>query len=131
LRIRFDAREIQLLKGAEQLRGASLAQTPRPDVLRTALSLAKASHKLANSTPGASVSLEESELGLLVDALKFASKEVQQASRTQDGQASARRDGVLSAFPELIEKGLWRSFGLVREIDALAQRLEAALASTR
>jgi hypothetical protein len=131
LRLRFDARELQLLKGAEQLHGVSLAQTPRPDVLRSALNLAKAGHKLGNSAPGASVSLEESELGLLVDALKFASKEVQLASRTQDGQPSPRRDGVLQAFPELVEKGLWRSFGLVREIDALAHRLQAALNPTR
>jgi hypothetical protein len=131
LRVRFDAREIQLLKGAEQLRGVSLAQTPRPDVLRTALNLAKAGHKLASSPAGASVSLEESELGLLVDALRFASKEVQLASRTDNGQASPRRDEVLKAFPELLEKGLWRSFGLVRELDALALRLDAALNPTR
>ena len=42
MRLRCDERELILLRGAEQLRGMSLAHTPRTDQLRSALSLAKA-----------------------------------------------------------------------------------------
>lgn len=125
LRLRFDARELELLKGAEELRGASLARTPRPEVLRTALSLAKAGHKLSVATPAASVVLDETELGLLVEAARFASQEVQWAAR-QEADAQ-RRDSILAAFPELVQKGTWRAFGLGRELEALATRLTTAL----
>lgn len=127
MRLRFDQRELELMRGAEQLRGATLARAPRPDLLRLALSLARAGHKLATAAPGASLSLEEGELGLLLEAVRLASQDVQQAARTQDGQAAERREAVLAAFPELAEKGLWRSFGLSRELDLVAARLETAL----
>jgi hypothetical protein len=127
LRLRFDERELALLKSAEQLRGTSFAHTPRPDVLRTALSLAKAGHKIGSAVPGASVTLEEGELALLIEAARFASQEVQWATRMQNGGDTARQDAVLAAFPELIEKGVWRSFGLHRELEAIAARLQAAL----
>jgi hypothetical protein len=129
LRLRFDDRELFLLKGAEQIRGVSLAHTPRPDVLRTALNLAKAGHKLAQATPGASISLGESEVVLLLEAARFATDEVQWAARANDGPDSPRRDAVLNAYPELVDKGVWRSFGLARELEALAVRLQTALAS--
>jgi hypothetical protein len=127
LRLRFDARELELLKAAEQLRGGSLAHTARPDVLRTALSLARAGHKVGSATAGMSVSLEEGELRLLVEAVRFASQEVQHAARVDNRQADSRQAQVMAAFPELTQKGMWRSFGLVRELDALAARLGAAL----
>jgi hypothetical protein len=127
LRLRFDDRELVLLKGAEQLRGTAFAHTPRPDTLRTALSLAKAGHKIGRATPGASVSLEEGELTLLIEAARFAGQEVQWATRMQNGQDTARQNAVLTAFPELVEKGVWRSFGLHRELEAIAARLRAAL----
>jgi hypothetical protein len=130
LRLRFDERELVLLKGAERLRGTMLAHTARPDVLRRALSLAKAGHKIGVASPGSSISLEEGELALLLEALRFAGQEVQWAthvSNGQEGQARARRDAVMSAFPELVEKGVWRTFGLTREIEALAARLQALL----
>ena len=129
LRLRFDQREIELIRGAEHLRGTSLARTPRPDVLRTALSLAKAGQKLGSATPGASVSLEEGELGLLLEALHFAAQEVQWAARSDNGQDGARRDAALASFPELVQKGVWRSFGLVRELESVATRLQQALKS--
>ena len=125
LRLRFDARELELLKGAEELRGANLARTPRPEVLRTALSLAKAGQKLKSARPGSSVVLEESELGLLVEAVRFAMQEVPLAARTDSDER--RRDAVLAAFPELVQKGTWRAFGLGRELDTLATRLDGAL----
>lgn len=130
LRLRFDERELELLRGGEQVRGAALANTPRPEVLRTALTLAKAGRKLGSARVGGLVSLDEGELGLLVAALRFASEEVQWAARQQNGASDgsgARFDAVMAAFPELPEKGLWRSFGLIRELDALAVRLDAAL----
>jgi len=127
LRLRFDARELELLRGAEHLRGVALAHTARPDVLRTALTLAKTGHKLSVAAPGSSISLEEAEVGLLLDALRFGTEEVQHAAREQGGADATRRDGVMSAFPELAQKGLWRSFGLVRELEALAARLQEAL----
>jgi hypothetical protein len=129
LRLRFEQRELELIKGAEQLRGASLARTPRPEVLRNALSLAKAGQKVGAAAPGASISLEEQELGLLIDALRFASSEVQFAARVDDGTEADRHDAVMRAFPELVEKGVWRSFGLVRELDGLAARLSSAVNS--
>jgi hypothetical protein len=127
LRVRFDERELELLKGAEQLRGSAYAHTARPEVLRTALSLARAGHKIGAASAGNSVSLEEGELQLLVEALRFASQEVQWVTRAQNGQDDTRSDAVLGAFPELIQKGVWRSFGLVRELEALTARLGSAL----
>ena len=127
LRLRFDQRELELLRGAEQLRGTALARTTRPGVLRTALSLAKAGHKVRAATASGSVSLEETELALLLEALRFAVQEVPWAARVQGEDDAARRNAIMTAFPELVEKGAWRSFGLVRELDALAARLKAAL----
>ena len=127
LRLRFDQRELELLKGAEQLRGRAMARTPRPDVLRTALNLAKAGHKVGSAVPGGAISLDEGELKLLLEALRFASQEVPWVARPDSGQDAARRATVISAFPELEQKGMWRSFGLSRELDALAARLATAL----
>ena len=130
LRLRFDERELELLRGGERVRGAALATRTRPEVLRTALTLAKAGRTLGSARAGSLVSLDESEVGLFVEALRFASEEVQWAARQQNGNAHdsrSRLDVVMAAFPELPEKGLWRSFGLVRELDALAIRLECAL----
>ena len=133
LRLRFDQRELELLRGAEQVRGAAFAHTARPDVLRTALSLAKAGHKLATASPGTSETLEESELVLLLEAVRFATQEVQWATRSHDGQHGAdasRYEVVTAGFPELVQKGAWRSFGLARELEAAAARLSAALTAT-
>ncbi len=127
LRLRFDERELELLRGAERLRGVAMARTPRPELLRRALSLAKAGQKVGRTSPGGSVSLEQGELGLLLDALQFAAQEVPWAARRDDGTDPERRHAVLEAYPELVEKGAWRSFGLAREIEALAARLGAAL----
>ncbi len=129
LRLRFEQRELALLKGAEQLRGAALARTARPQVLRTALNLAKAGRKLGVAAPGSSVILEQSELGLLLEALRFAIDEVRWATRAQEDQDTRRRALVLSAFPELADGGAWRSFGLTRELEALTTRLQTALNS--
>ena len=127
LRLRFDARELELLRSAEQLRGQALAHTARPEVLRTALTLAKTGHKLGVAGPGSSISLDETEVQLLHEALRFAMQEVQYAAHQQVDQDAARRDAVLSTFPELAQKGLWRSFGLIRELEAVAARLHGAL----
>ena len=130
LRLRFDERELGLLKGSEQVRGAAFAQTTRPEVLRTALSLAKAGRKLGHAHAGSLLSLDEAEVALLVEALHFASAEVQWAARLQNGAADgsgARYNAVMAAFPELVQKGVWRSFGLIRELDGLALRLHSAL----
>lgn len=129
LRLRFDGRERELLRGAEQVRGAALAQSTRPGGLRSALTLAKAGRKLGLAGPGVSVSLEESEVGLLLEALRFATDEVRQTARVEDGQDAARRETVMAAFPELVQKGTWRSFGLIRELEALANRLSSALST--
>jgi len=129
LRLRFDQRELALLRAAEQVRGAALAHTPRPDDLRTGLSLARAGHKLAAAAPGASVSLEESEVNLLLAALRYTTDAVQRASRAPDGLGARQREAVSAAFPELVDLGGWRSFGLSRELEALAARLQTALRS--
>jgi len=131
LRLRFEERELLLLRGAEQSRGAALARKPRPDVLRSALNLAKVGRKLAAASPGASVVLDEAEVGLLVEALRFAQEDVMWATRVQDGQDAPRRDAVMAAFPELAERGGWRSFGLTRELQAVGARLQGALNAER
>jgi hypothetical protein len=125
LRLRFDERELQLLRGAERVRGAAMAQTGRSDSLRAALTLAKVGQKLGHSAPGASVVLDETELDLLLEAVRFAVPQVQAAARPDD--AVAHRDSVTGAFPELVDKGAWRAFGLTRELETLAARLSSAL----
>jgi hypothetical protein len=129
LRIRFDEREQALLKGAEQIRGAAYAATPRPDVLRTALNLARAGHKVAQAHAGASISLDEPELRLILDAVRFSTDEVRWASRQPEDDRSPRRATVLQAYPELVERGAWRGFGLGRELEELSARLATALNS--
>jgi hypothetical protein len=129
LRLRFDQRELALLRAAEQVRGVALALTPRPDDLRTALSLARAGHKVAAAAPGASVSLDENEVNLLLAAVRYTTDEVQRASRAENDQHPRQRDTVAAAFPELTELGGWRSFGLTRELEVLAARLQTALSS--
>jgi hypothetical protein len=129
LRLRFDERELALLHGAERVRGTALATRGGPDSLRPALSLAKAGHKISRAGPGSSISLEEGELRLLLEAVRFATDEVHWvtgpgASAADDEQ---RRTVILEAFPELVERGLWRSFGLTRDLETLAERLTAAL----
>jgi hypothetical protein len=129
LRLRFEERELVLLRGAEQVRGVALAQQGRPDVLRSALGLAKAGQKLRHAVAGPSLIFDENELRLLIEAVRFAHAEVQWAARQQAASADGRAQVVLAAFPELAERGLWRSFGLTRELDEVAQRLERALRS--
>ena len=124
MRLRFDARELELLRGAEQLRGAAIARSSGRDELRTALQLAKAGQKVGRSAAGASVSLDESELALLVEALRFSAREVPAVGHLE----AARRDAIVAAFPELGESS-WRSFALGRELEAVAARLAAALES--
>jgi hypothetical protein len=98
-------------------------------VLRTALNLAKAGHKIGVAAPGSSVSLEETEVGLLLEAVRFATDEVRWATRAQEDTDVRRRDAVLAAFPELVDRGVWRSFGLSRELETVAARLQTALNS--
>jgi len=117
LRLRFEERELTLLKAPSSLRGVALAQNARPQVLRTALNLAKAGHKLGVAAPGASVSLEETRWGCLLAAVRFATDEVRWATRAQEDHDARRRDAVLTAFPELVDRGVWRSFGLSRELE--------------
>jgi hypothetical protein len=133
LRLRFDERELSLLRGAEQVRGASLAHNPRPEVLRSALALARTGHKLAHAAPRVTVSLEEPEVRLLIEALRFAIHEVHwvgdQSHADEVAAAADRRATVLRSFPELTERGLWRTFGVCRELDALGSRLQRAVSS--
>ncbi len=129
LRVRFDDRELALLRAAERVRGAALAHQPRPQGLRSALALAKAGHKLRSAGAGVSLSFDQTELQLLVEALRFAHAEIRQAAGADAHADEQRRATVLQAFPELVERGLWRSFGLLRELEQLSQRLEAALRS--
>jgi hypothetical protein len=133
LRLRFDDRDLNLLRGAEHVRGAALAHHPRPDELRDALSLSRSGSKLAHASPGASVNLEENEVKLLVQAIRFATSEVHwlsdQANQARAANQAERQASVLTSFPELTERGLWRSFGLCRDLERLADRLQHALSS--
>jgi hypothetical protein len=123
--LRFEDRELTLLRGAERLYGTGLTRDARPEQLRQALNLSRAGQKLGHASAGASISFEESEVGLLVSALRYAHDEIGWASRSNDPD-QARREAVLVAYPELADQG-WRSFALNREIDALATRLQGAL----
>jgi hypothetical protein len=129
LRLRFDGRDLSLLRGAEQVRGAALAHHARPEELRDALTLSRAGSKLAHASPGASVNLEESEVKLLVAAIHFATSEVHWVSdqANQARPSGERQASVLTSFPELTERGLWRSYGLCRDLENLAARLQHAL----
>ncbi len=129
LRLRFEDRELVLLRGSEKVRGAALARNGRPDELRGALALAKAGQRLRSAVAGPSLVFEEGELRMLVDAVRFANAEVHFASGQHPEDGNGRVQAVLNAFPELVERGLWRSFGLTRELEELAQRLELALRS--
>jgi hypothetical protein len=130
LRLRFEERDLALLRGSERVRGAALAQQARPSVLREAINLAKLGSKLARITPGASVTLEEPEVNLLVEAVRFATGELQWAAGTRDAEDSPRRQAVLDAFTELSAQGMWRSFGVIRDLEALADRLRQALTAS-
>ncbi|MBV9173478.1 MAG: hypothetical protein JOZ81_25730 [Chloroflexi bacterium] len=127
MRLRFEERELELLRGSEQLRGARLAQNGRPDGLRTALTLAKAGNKLRRASAGALISLDENELDLLLEAVRLAVDEVPWATNPAAEADPARRDSVFAAFPELVEKGLWRGFAVTRDLQAVAERLRLAL----
>jgi len=126
LRLRFDQRELELLGGAERLRGAAIARAGGRDELRTALQLAKAGQKVGRSTAGGTVSLDEAELSVLVDALRYAAREVPDAARAVESDGP-RREAAFAAFPELADRGGWRSFGLARELETVAARLASAL----
>jgi hypothetical protein len=130
LRLRFDARELVLLRASEQVRGAALANMPRPDVLRSALSLARAGHKLGAAVPGQSLSLDEAEVRLLVTAVQFSNDELQWAFRSQADADPRRRSAVMEAFTELADRGAYRSYGVARELEALVVRLQTALGSS-
>lgn len=125
LRLRFEERELELLRAAEKVRGAVLARDGRPAELRGALRLAKVGQKVTRAAPGAIVVLDENELALLLEAVRDAIPRVQAAVRPS--AEDVERNAVMGAFPELVEKGSWRAFGLTRELEALIARLEAAL----
>src|SRR5438105_3622833 len=133
MRMRFEPGELALLHSAEQLRGTQLARGPaRPDALRAALALAKAGRKLTSAGPGAAVSLDESEVRLLREAVEMAGVEVHWLSQTGEHEdpeprTAQRQQAVRQAFPELVERGLWRAFGVCRELETLGRRLDAAL----
>jgi hypothetical protein len=91
--------------------------------------VAKAGQKLRYAAAGPSLVFEEPELRMLLEAVRFAHDEVQWAGGQRDAAGDGRIQAILNAFPELVERGLWRSFGLTRELDELAQRLDAALRS--
>jgi len=130
LRLRFSDRELALLRGAEKVRGAALAAHSRPDLLRSALLLAKAGHKIGHAAPAAALVFDESELSLLLEAVRFANDEVHWATGPGAADAdAARQQSIFQAFPELVERGLWRSFALTRDLEALRDRLHAALAT--
>jgi hypothetical protein len=129
LRLRFDERELVLLRGSEHLRGLALAREAKPQDLRSALNLARAGQKLGRVAAGNPVVLEEPEVGLLVEALSFARTELQWAMRAGSAEDGQRRGAVVASFPELGEKDAWRSFGIAREMEALSGRLQTALAN--
>lgn len=130
MRFRFEEEEIGILRAAERLRGSYLSRSTRPDALRGAITLARAGQKLVGVGPDTLVTLAETEAQLLAETARFAAAEVrwlaEQADRPLDRQSAARRDAVGEAFPDLLERGAWRAFGLSRALDAVAARLEGA-----
>lgn len=128
MRLRFDDRELNLLRGAESVRGAGLAHAGKPAELRAALNLAKLGRKLTGAIPGAIVSLEEGELTLVIEALDFTFAELHEVARLGENDYSPRHEAIQQAFPEL-RGGAWRTFGITRELETLRGRLRQALES--
>jgi hypothetical protein len=127
LRIRFDERELTLLKGAEHARGASLAHNPRPDMLRTALALSKAGQKLRHASPGASLTFEGPERQLLLEAVRLANGEIHWAIAQRDSGAVDRKQ-TSGRLPGLVERGVAQLWPDARA-GRLIQRLDVALRS--
>lgn len=128
LRLRFDERELALLRGAESIRGAGLAQDGRPAMLRVALNLARLGRKLSGATAGAVVSLEDSEIKLALEALDYAVAELPAVAHADESASTPSVRAALESFPEL-RGSTWRSFGLTREIETIRDRLRQALES--
>jgi hypothetical protein len=123
LRLRLGAEELALLRSAEQLHGAVLAERARPDTLRDALALARVGKKLGAAAPDDVLVLSEQETALLLEAIRSAMREIQRASAAGPDARSAM---VTRAFPELGER-MWRAYAVTRELDALQSRLAAAV----
>lgn len=70
LHVRFNTAELRLLREAERHYGARLADADRPEALREALSLARTGGRVRGLLPGESVSLDVSDLLLLVAATR-------------------------------------------------------------
>jgi len=127
LRLRFEDPQLGLLRSAEQLYGALLARGVKRDTLRDALALAKLGKRLAAATAGEMLVLSESEVKLLVVALRASLAEIHAVSALgAGGDASERAARLREAFPELSDR-MWRAFGVSRELEALTRQIEAAV----
>ena len=133
LRLRFDEDELKLLRASERLWGAALARRARPDALREAMALARAGHKVGQAGPDTTATLAESDVQLLAQAVRYAAEEVrwlgEHADQLADRKAIERQGYLGVAFPELVERGGWRGFGLRRGLESLSERLSSALAA--
>jgi hypothetical protein len=131
LRLRFDEDELALLQASERLWGSALAREARPQSLRSALALAKAARKLIGAKAGSMVSLEEPELQLVTDSVRYAAEELrwqaEEGAAAQDRGSAGRREAIAATFPDLAELGSWRGVGLKRAMDTLANRLDGSL----
>lgn len=139
LRLRFDEDELALLRAAEHLRGGELARIGRADSLRDALALARVSRKVTGAEPGSLTTLSETELQLLVAAVRFAATEVHWLGEKAEQEVAIaagprerqllehRREALASAFPNLGKRGSWRGSGLHQALEGLAARMDEAL----
>lgn len=134
MRFRFDEDELSLVRAAEQLRGAALAREGRPASLREALTLARLGARVRKLSPGEQVVLSEADSQLLLSAVRFAADEVRWLgevleSTTEPGSirdrqaAEGRRQALRAVFPDLVQRGSWRGYGLRRALEGLASRL--------
>jgi hypothetical protein len=127
LRLRFDADELALLRSAEQLEGLILADRARPDTLRDALGLARVGKKLAAAGAGELIALSEHETRLLQTAIQASIAEIQWfGTDGTDAASPSRAARARRAFPALAEQP-WRAFAVGRALQALRQRIAAAL----
>lgn len=118
LSFRFDANELRYLRGAEQVWGAYLAARLQPEDLPTAIALAKAGRKVAQSGPGLMLQMPENELRALLSAVRYSADYWDGAPESDGPAAEVQRFFTGSAG----ESGTTRP-GLC----ALAERLSGAL----
>lgn len=131
IRLRLSPEEVALLKGAEAVYGDTLSRKAHPGALREALTLMKATRKVADSG-GAAVALGEAEAVILAAAVRHTQQSLERYRDILMGwhpRQAVEPDelGLLErAFPQA-SGSAWETSRLVRGYQSLATRLRVPL----